>query len=104
MARTDFFFNQFIFIFVYTGPLLLLGLSLAAREQGPLLGEVLRPLPAVASPVAEHGVRARGVPHAGFSCPEAHAAFPDRGLNLCPGRWQVESYPLCHQGSPKIKF
>ena len=24
----------------------------------------------------------------------------DQGLNPCPQHWQVDSYPLCHQGSP----
>ena len=25
--------------------------------------------------------------------------FPDRESNLCPRHWQVDSYPLYHQGS-----
>ena len=29
----------------------------------------------------------------------ACGAFPDQGSNLCPLHWQVDSYPLCHQGS-----
>ena len=27
--------------------------------------------------------------------------FPDKGLNPCPVHWQVDPYPLCHQGSPQ---
>ena len=26
--------------------------------------------------------------------------FSDQGLNPCPLHWQVDSLPLCHQGSP----
>ena len=26
--------------------------------------------------------------------------FPDQGSNPCPLHWQVDSQPLCHQGSP----
>ena len=29
---------------------------------------------------------------------------PDQGLNPCPLHWQVDSYPLCHQGSPTVFF
>ena len=30
--------------------------------------------------------------------------FPDQGSNPCPLRWQADSQPLCHQGSPKSKI
>ena len=30
--------------------------------------------------------------------------FRDQGLNLCPLHWQVDSYPLHHQGSPSPSF
>ena len=30
--------------------------------------------------------------------------FPDQGLNPCPLPWQVDSYPLDHQGHPSIVF
>ena len=36
----------------------------------------------------------------GFSCFNACGIFPDQGLNLWSLPWQVNSYPLCHQGSP----
>ena len=36
----------------------------------------------------------------GLSCSEACGISPDRELNPCPLHWQVDSYPLCHQGSP----
>ena len=32
----------------------------------------------------------------------AYGIFLDRGLNLCPLRWQLDSQPLGHQGSPDI--
>ena len=36
----------------------------------------------------------------GVSCPKACGIFPDQLSNLCPPHWQVESYPLYHQGRP----
>ena len=30
--------------------------------------------------------------------------FPEQGLNMCPLHWQVDSYPLDHQGRPSIYF
>ena len=35
-----------------------------------------------------------------LSCSAAYRIFPDQGLNPCPLHWQVDSYPLSHQGSP----
>ena len=35
-----------------------------------------------------------------LSCSAAYGIFPDQGLNPCPLHWQVDSYPLSHQGSP----
>ena len=37
----------------------------------------------------------------GFTCSMACRIFPDQILNLCLLHWQVDSYPLYHQGSPK---
>ena len=34
----------------------------------------------------------------GLSCPTGCGIFPDQGSNPCPLRWQVDSYPLHHQG------
>ena len=36
----------------------------------------------------------------GHSCSAACGIFPDQGSNPCPLRWQVDSQPLCLQGSP----
>ena len=30
--------------------------------------------------------------------------FLDQGSNLCPWHWQVDSYPLCHLGSPAFRI
>ena len=35
--------------------------------------------------------------------PAASRVFPDQGSNPCPLHWQVDSQPLDHQGSPKVK-
>ena len=40
----------------------------------------------------------------GLSCSEACRIFLDQGLNPCHLNWQVDSYPLLHQGSPKLKY
>ena len=39
-----------------------------------------------------------------LNCPAASAIFPDQGWNPCPLYWQVESYPLDHQGKPDSAF
>ena len=35
-----------------------------------------------------------------LSCSEVRGIFSDQGSNPCPLHWQVDSYPLHHQGSP----
>ena len=37
----------------------------------------------------------------GPSCSAACGILPDQGSNPCPLRWQVDSQPLRHQGSPR---
>ena len=37
-----------------------------------------------------------------LSCSITCGIFLDQKSNLCPLHWQVDSYPLCHQGSPII--
>ena len=53
----------------------------------------------------------RAVVHTAFSscgtrlsCPAASGIFLDQGSNPWPLRWQVDSYPLYHQGSPASLF
>ena len=38
----------------------------------------------------------------GLGCSTACGIFPDQGSNPCLLHWHVDSYPLCHQGSPEI--
>ena len=40
----------------------------------------------------------------GLSCGEACGVFPDRELNMCLLRWQVDSSSLSHQGSPRVQI
>ena len=40
----------------------------------------------------------------GLSCSAACRIFPDQGSNPCPLHWQADSWPLCHQGSPRYTF
>ena len=40
----------------------------------------------------------------GFSGCPACGIFLDQGSNLCPLHWQVDSYALLHQGSPRMTF
>ena len=40
----------------------------------------------------------------GLGCHEACEIFLDQGLNLCLLFWQVDSYPLHHQGNPLCPF
>ena len=37
----------------------------------------------------------------GLSCSAACGIFPDQGSKSCPLHWQVDPYPLRHQGSPE---
>ena len=53
-----------------------------------------RPLGPCVSVVVAHGL----------SCPVACGIFPDQGLNPCSLHWQVDSYPLYQQGSPRLNF
>ena len=38
----------------------------------------------------------------GLSCPVACGVFPDQGSNSWPLQWQMDSWPLSHQGNPCI--
>ena len=43
----------------------------------------------------------------GLTCSAASGIFLDKGSNLCPLQWQMNSYPLYHQASPRaliLKF
>ena len=55
------------------------------------------------APVAEHWRQARPQQlwHTGLAA-TAGGIFPDRGLNPCPLSWQVNFYPVYHQGNPQL--
>ena len=56
--------------------------------------------------VAALGLQSMGFSSCGswaFSCSTACGIFPDRGLNLYPLSWQVDSYLLYHQGRPPFR-
>ena len=40
----------------------------------------------------------------GLSCSSACGICLNQGSNLCPLHWQVEAYPLYHQGSTDVFF
>jgi len=46
------------------------------------------------------GVQTSVVGACGFSCSAVCGILLDQGSNLRPLHWQVDSYPLCHQGKP----
>ena len=120
-------FNFLINLFIYL-LLAVLGPRCCARalsscgERGLPLAAVCGPLIVVASPAAEHGpqacrpqqpwhvgpaVVARGPQSSGSavvehrpSCSAACGTLPGQGSNPCPQRWQADSQPLRHQGSP----
>ena len=58
------------------------------------------------SVVAAHWLQSAGsvIAGHGLSCSTACAIFLDRGLNLCPLHWQVDSLQLSCQGSPQESF
>ena len=40
----------------------------------------------------------------GLSCSAAGGIFLSQGSNTCLLRWQMDSYPPCHQGSPNVRY
>ena len=91
-----------IYLFIYLF-MAVLGLHFCARafsscgKWGPLFIAVCGPLL-----LRSTGSRRAGsvvVAH-GPSCSAACGIFPDQGSNPCPLRWQADSQPLRHQGSP----
>lgn len=77
---------------------------------GPLLWRPLLPWrtgSGARGPVAgARGLQGAGsvVVARGLSCSAARGTFPDQELNPCPLRWQANSTPQSHQGSPKASF
>ena len=109
--HNDFFFNKFIYVFIFYFWLCWVfvsvqGLSLVVASGGQSSSRcaglsLSRPL-LLQSP----GSRRAGsivVAH-GPSCSTACGIFPDQGSNPCPLHWQADSQPLHHQGSPIMTF
>ena len=71
-------------LFVAVHGLLISGASLVAEPRLWSMGSV----------VVAHGFRGS------LAC----GIFPGQGSNPCPIHWQVDSYPLYHQGSPRPLF
>ena len=100
----------YLFIYLFLG---VLGLRFCARafsscgERGPLFIAVRGPLHCCGlSLLRSIGSRRAGsvvVAH-GPSCSAVCGIFPDQGSNPCSLRWQADSQPLRHQGSPGNVF
>ena len=98
------FFFKFIYLF-----LAVLGLRFCARaliaasgghSSSPCAGLSLsRPL--LLQSTSSRRAGSVVVAH-GPSCSAACGIFPDQGSNPCPLRWQADSQPLHHQGSPLL--
>ena len=91
-------------LFIAVRGLLIAMASLVAEHR--LQACRLQQLQHVGSVVVAHGLQSTGsvvVVH-GLSCPAACGIFPDQGSNPCPLRWQADSQPLRHQGSPKFHY
>ena len=94
----------------------MVGCSLVAESEGFSLVAVCRLLTAAASLAVAHRLWAPGLSSAapgpqdtgsaavvrGLICSAACGIFMDQGLNLYPLHWQADSYPLSHQGNPKL--
>ena len=112
-------FKIFLFIyfclplFIYWDFLALHGLSLVATSQAYpfllcvsfslllLLQNTCSRLPGFSRCITQaQQLRCEGARACGLSCSEACGIFPDQGSNPYPLQWQVDSYSLCHPGSP----
>ena len=102
-------FLFFPFNFIYSSflaaskCLLLCGLSLFVLSRGSSRVVVHGLLITVASLVVERlllGAWTSIILAHRLHCSEACGIFLDRGWNPCPLHWQVDSYPLDHQGGP----
>ena len=107
-SSSFFFFNYYLFIYFWLcwvfisvrglSPVVARGVHSSSRCAGLLLSWPLL-LWSTSSRRADSVVVAHGL-----SCSTACGIFPDQGLNPCPLHWQMDSQPLCHQGSPLVVF
>ena len=105
-----FFFFNFIYLFIYLRLCWIFvsvrGLSLVAASGGHSSSRCAGLSLSWPLLLWSTGSRRAGsviVAH-GPSCSEACGIFPDQGSNPCSLRWQADSQPLCHQGSPTFFF
>ena len=103
-----FYFLIFIYLFIYLWLCWVLasvqGPSPAAASGGHSSSWCAGLSPSQPLPLRSTGSRCAGpaiVAH-GPSRFAACGILPDQGPNPCPLQWQVDSQPLCHQGSPDI--
>ena len=101
---------KFIYLFIYIYFWLcwvfvsVQGLSLVAASGGHSSSQCAGLSLSQPLPLRSTGSRRTGsvvVAH-GLSCSTACGIFPDQGSNTCPLRWQADSQPLRHQGSPRF--
>ena len=107
---TFFFFFNFIYLFIYPWLFWVFvsarGLSLVAASGGHSSSRCAGLSLSWPLLLRSTGSRCAGsaiVAH-GLSRSAARGIFPDQGSNPCPLRWQADSQPLRHQGSPCIHF
>ena len=104
---TSLFYN-FIYLFLdVLGLYWHMGFSGVVASRSYSLLAIHGLLTEVASPVAEHGLwsmRASVVVAHRLSYSKECGIFPDQGLNPCLLPWQMDYYPLSHQGSPSSLF
>ena len=103
-----FYFLFFLFIYFWLCWVFVSvrGLSLVAASRGHSSSRCAGLSPSRPLLLRSTGSRRAGsvvVAH-GPSCSAACWILPDRGSNPCPLRWQADSQPLRHQGSPKFFF
>ena len=113
MPHFFFFFNFWVYLFIYFFILWLCWVFVSVRGLSPVAASgghsssrctglsLSRPLL----------LRSTGSRRAGSvivahrpSCSAACGIFPDQGSNPCPLHWQADSQPLHHQGSPVPHF
>ena len=99
-----FFFNLFIYFWLCWVFVSVRGLSPVAASGGHSSSRcagLSRSRPLLLRSTGSRRAGSVIVAH-GPSCSVACGIFPDQGSNPCPLRWQADSQPLCHQGSPLL--
>ena len=105
-SRRSLFFSKLTYLFIYLWLCWVFvsvrGLSLVAASGGHSSSRcagLLLSRPLLLRSTSSRRTGSVVVAH-GPSCSAACGIFPDQGSSLCPRRWQGDSLPLRHQGSP----